>query len=313
MIIPAIMAGSADKPAPAVLAWEEQKPAGDANKNWDCCDVSGNKMVAGIDGGRLYYFDGTEWSEQQPAGDVNQRWLFAKVEGNTIFAGAYGKRLWFYNGTSWAEVRPIDDNDYNWLFGDLDGGKMLAIQIATGDNPNANFYYFNGTAWDKWATLGDFTANRFNSVSLDGSVPRIIVGIDGGRLNFITAKDTLSEQQPAGNANKDWNAVAAKQGKALAATKAGTPASPTGRLYYYNGSTWSELQPEGDVERLYYSVSMQFGKFFVSASTSKIYFYNTTSWESEQPSGSAVLYDYVAISGNRRIVAKNNGRLYAFK
>ncbi len=54
------------------VTWSETQPAGNANKAWRCCNMSsdGSKMLAGVNGGRLYLYSGGSWSETQPAGIV---------------------------------------------------------------------------------------------------------------------------------------------------------------------------------------------------------------------------------------------------
>ena len=36
------------------ITWSEEKPAGDANKDWYLVSISGDKMIAGVYGSRLY-------------------------------------------------------------------------------------------------------------------------------------------------------------------------------------------------------------------------------------------------------------------
>ena len=65
------------------VEWSEEQPAGAADKGWRCCSIafdgSNVRMLVGIDGGRLYYYNGSSWSEQQPAGDADKDWLSCSI------------------------------------------------------------------------------------------------------------------------------------------------------------------------------------------------------------------------------------------
>ena len=87
----------------------EQKPAGDVNKVWYAISISGDKMLAGVDGGRLYYFDGTSWEEVRPAGDIDKNWYSVSISGDKMLAGVYNGRLYHL------DVTPPSSNTTNFF------------------------------------------------------------------------------------------------------------------------------------------------------------------------------------------------------
>ena len=56
----------------------------------------------------------------------------------------------------------------------------------------------------------------------------------------------FTEQQPAGDVNKNWYAGSIAFDGSSVRMLAGVY---NGRLYYYNGSSWAEQQPAGDVNK----------------------------------------------------------------
>lgn len=117
-------------PAPDVIQpqvvtvhqWFEVQPAGDANKSWSVAgsDASGNVLLQGIQGGRLYLStdNGVTWPEIRPIGDVDAGWRVAAVSGTGqyIVAGVTYGRLWrsANGGSGWSEIQPAGDVDIWW-------------------------------------------------------------------------------------------------------------------------------------------------------------------------------------------------------
>ena len=80
------------------VTWSETQPAGNANKAWRCCNMSsdGSKMLAGVNGGRLYLYSGGSWSETQPVGNADKNWYATAMssDGSKMLAGVYDGRLY---------------------------------------------------------------------------------------------------------------------------------------------------------------------------------------------------------------------------
>jgi hypothetical protein len=66
-------------------------------------------MIAGVNNGRLYYYNGSSWSETQPAGDTNKYWYSCSISGDKMIAGVDVGRL--YTGSS-----PRTINNFFLLF-----------------------------------------------------------------------------------------------------------------------------------------------------------------------------------------------------
>ncbi len=85
------------------VEWSEEQPAGAADKGWRCCSIafdgSNVRMLVGIDGGRLYYYNGSSWSEVQPAGTTDKNWRCCSIafDGTSVrmLAGVDGGRLYY--------------------------------------------------------------------------------------------------------------------------------------------------------------------------------------------------------------------------
>gem|GEM_PF-6950222 len=88
---------SADMPS----SWTEQLPTIDGNQGvdtrWESVSISGDKIVAAVYGGRLYYYNGSSWSEQQPAGNVDKDWQSVSISGDKIVAGEFAKTTHTWN------------------------------------------------------------------------------------------------------------------------------------------------------------------------------------------------------------------------
>ena len=75
----------------------------------------------------------------------------------------------------------------------------------------------------------------------------------GGRARSMNVEFT--EQQPAGDANKNWRCCSIAFDGSNVRMIAGAYG---GRLYYYNGSAWAEVQPAGAMNKDWRSCSIAF-------------------------------------------------------
>jgi hypothetical protein len=83
------------------------------------------------------------------------------------------------------------------------------------------------------------------------------------------------------------------------------------RLWYYDGSSWTEQQPAGDVTANWNSLDIADGKMVACIYGGRLYYFNGTSWSEQQPAGNANKnWIKVACSGNRIVASIGNGRLY---
>jgi len=139
-------------------SFTEQKPAGDANKDWRDYIVSddGQILFACIPGGRFYRSEnaGSNWSEVQPAGNVNAGWVCidASSDCNYVWAGCDGGRLYKSTdgGDSWSEVRPAGSNankDWRNLTVSRDGSKVIVT------NSSDNKVWFSSDYGVNWTEV----------------------------------------------------------------------------------------------------------------------------------------------------------------
>ena len=138
------------------ISWSETRPAGDVDKNWNCCAISGDgqKILAGISSGRLYVSTdgGANWSETRPAGDANKSWRGCGISsnGNTMLAGDWGNgRLWLStDGANWSETRPAGDMGRYWQAIAVSGNGQILIAGIWGGR-----LYISTNAGTNWAEI----------------------------------------------------------------------------------------------------------------------------------------------------------------
>ena len=94
----------------------------------------------------------------------------------------------------------------------------------------------------------------------------------------------------------------------------------SGRLYYYDGSSWAEVQPAGNYSRNWYSCSIAFDgssvRMLAGVEGGRLYYYDGSSWSEEQPAGNYNKNWYscsIAFDGSsvRMLSGYAIGRLYS--
>jgi photosystem II stability/assembly factor-like uncharacterized protein len=93
--------------------WDEVDPVGDsAEHDWMCCATSNNnsRMLAAVQSGRLYLYDGDEWDEIYPPGGTatNKDWRSVAISdnGKIMFAAVYGGSVYqsLDYGSTWSTL-----------------------------------------------------------------------------------------------------------------------------------------------------------------------------------------------------------------
>lgn len=116
---------------------------------------------------------------------------------------------------------------------------------------------------------------------------------------------------PAGEVYRVWQDAGADNGKFILCSF--STSEGEGRIYYYDGSSWSEEQPAGDTDKQWSGCDMDGGNMIACAIQGRLYFYNGSFWSEEQPAGdSNMAWKCCAISGNKMIAGVENGRLYFY-
>ena len=159
----------------------EERPAGDAARNWHSAGMTadGSVWFAGYDPGRLYRKSGGVWAEVRPAGDTAQKWISSKcsADGTYVVAVCSGGRAYrsVNGGTSWSEIRP--DGDVNKTYYDCavsdDGQKILLAEQVGGIWVSLD----GGTTWTHPAAM----ATSFG-VGCEIAASLMIVAINAGDI-----------------------------------------------------------------------------------------------------------------------------------
>ncbi len=245
--------------------WSETRPAGDTSNSWYAVDsdASGLNLIAAVNSGygggtgRVYVTanGGTSWSETQPLGNVSRSWEAVAIDasGQDLYAViSYGQAYASHNGgTSWSQITPPGfTGGEGWVSIDTDsiGDKVILAatygRLFVSDD--------GGATWTQKTPAG--AQNRAwtdVAVSADGSVLMaafsagdVYVSTDGG-INW---------------SDKTWS-LGGKYWKSLALDGDGVNMLASvydGRVYRStdSGTNWEEVQPAGDANKNWYSVSV---------------------------------------------------------
>lgn len=116
-----------------------------------------------------------------------------------------------------------------------------------------------------------------------------------------------TQSNPTGGSYRFKYVSIQSDGKAVVANDAG-------RLWYYDGSSWSEQRPDGiDSDRRWSGVSIDGGKILAcsdsfTAGSGRVWLYSGGSWSEVQPNGSsAQRWNGCSISGSKMLVWQNSG------
>lgn len=270
--------------------------------------VEGGKVfIAAIHQGALYKYEGGQWLSIPPVGGSPvYRWGSISDDGKKWIIPIYAGRLYLWDGAQYIEQQPAGNSDRNWQFACISGdGKRILAGIYGG-----RLYYFDGSGWAQVQPAGNSDRNWFSgAISFNGT--KYMAGIDNGRLYRYDGSQFI-EEQPVGNIDAQF--------MALAMDNAGNSVV-AGRLYarIYEktvGGSWSEVQPAGNINRLWRqaSISSKGFKHYISgwAGTNGFtYFYNGSSWIDEGIfNGISANVSGAMAHNGRRIIAGTNNRLY---
>ena len=192
------------------INWSENRPAGNANKNWKCVASSSDSstLYAGIydssSTGKLYYgsYSGALWTEIKPKGtSIASAWagVDCSADGTRVIVIEYGKRIWmsYNNGTTWAELRPAGDVNKNWYFVECDrDASVIAVGVNGGRLYISNDY---GTTWNERRPAGDLDISWSGiSMNEDGMIMTAVI-FGGLAYHSIDSGATWSEVMPVGS------------------------------------------------------------------------------------------------------------------
>lgn len=77
-----------------------------------------------------------------------------------------------------------------------------------------------------------------------------------------------------------------------------------------SGPVWTELRPAGDVDRNWNCVSIDGNKILIGELDGRLWYFNGSSWSEQQPYGYAVDIDWlhVCVAGNEMVASDFSGR-----
>lgn len=251
--------------------------------------------------------------EQTPAGNVDYTWNGCEISEDgekCIAVGSPGHVYIKVNGV-WSQKTP-GGSTQGWRGCDINN---TGCAVVTYD-PGRIFYTTDfGDNWTELRPKGDFDGYwQYVKFSSDGT--KLIVCESYGnntKGRIYTSNDSgqnWTEQQPAGNTNGYWYRcdISSDGSKFIVSDEV-----DIGKVFYYNGSSWSNISPAGG--KGYGAVSLNFdGSIRIAGvfSTGRLYKYNSV-WNEIQPAGNV---DKMWISsdlsndGYRAVVCAYGGRLY---
>ncbi|MBF0504546.1 MAG: BatD family protein [Candidatus Omnitrophica bacterium] len=238
--------------------WVEIQPDGNNDENWNTAAISsdGSHLIVGeynngtTNRGRLFFSKdgGATWSETQPAGATEQYWKFVTTssDGSHFMAGINGGQI--YTGVlSGGIISWTGGVSRGWYVGASSSDESY---LLAGVYVGRLYYSTNGTAGTPtWTETRPAGANNYvwnaGSISSDGT--HMMAGIQGGEV-FISTNGATSWSETKPQIDQNWDTVASsRDGKYLMA-------GHDRHLYHSvdGGSTWSENQPAGNLNRYWY-------------------------------------------------------------
>lgn len=128
---------------------------------------------------------------------------------------------------------------------------------------------------ENWSVHAEFPSK--NVQALDVHKEKILAAGQNGRVKLFDGTSWI-EQQPAGNADKNW--ILAVLGSTHMIVGA-----YNGRLYLHDGTSWSEQQLAGNVDKPWFCGAHYKGKFVVSTYPGRLYYFDGSSWSEIVPYG----------------------------
>ncbi len=302
------------------LKWDEIMPAGDTNKNWYSVaeDSTGNTILIGVNGGRLYLSQdgGFSWQEKQPAGNADKAWQTVACDGSgkNLIAAVNSGRLYVSSdfGQSWQEKQPAGNYNKAWK---ASASNSTGSQLLAAVN-NGRMYISrdSGVNWSEVRPNGNKNMG-WSMIESNSSGSVIIAGVTGG--NLYLSKDSgnnWTEVKPLGATIKEWiSAGMSSSGSNIIV------AARNGRLYISadTGSTWRETQPAGNSNKNWSRVdSDSTGQHLVAAISTGSFYTSSDGgqkWIERWPAGGGSKSWFIAslnAGGTSFLAGVYSGRLY---
>jgi len=218
-------------------SWSEIAPHGEnADKYWQTTAMSsdGSRIIAGIEGGRLYIStdSGETWDETTPEGNASKSWYTSAMngDGSKIIAGVWGGWLHISTdgGTSWDVTDPIpDDEEKNKFWSSASMSSDGSTIVAAIYNDRMLLSEDIGNSWTETQPAGDENY-AWNTTAISGDGNYILAGIFEGYAYLSTNSGNSWTQQEIGVSSiMRWatSSISSDGSKAIIGS------SPSGRLY----------------------------------------------------------------------------------
>lgn len=236
-------------------SWTERKPAGDIDQEWYWCGMSsdGQYQYAVVKGGRCWASSdyGVTWAEIYPTGTAeNKNWRCGSVDstGRYLTIGAGSGRLYtsdnYGAAGSWTERQPAGAVD-KWWFACASDATGRYRQAA-----GSSICYISDDYGETWVSVSTAYNVYGCAMSSDGKV-RILVDYGGRvyRSRSYGLPGTWTEEQPAGDYNRNWACCASD-----ATGEYNLAAISNGRIYWTEYSYLDGLGATLSGLRLQYGV-----------------------------------------------------------
>jgi hypothetical protein len=222
-----------------IINWVFQLP-----DHWGPVAISGNKILAVKNHARLWLFNGSTWVEEQPAGNVNKYWLLVGISGNNMVAVEYHGLIYYNNGSGWVPQNGVGQpNISNWTDVSICGNRILVVSAYIAFSYNGMVWYYNGSTWayiwseptDVYSLWRGCSISDNHAVMTRGTDVLYFVGGDiAQKINwYFIGLGSIT----------DWYSVDIYDDHILLG------ATNPGRLWLWDGFSWTEQQPAGDIDR----------------------------------------------------------------
>ena len=238
--------------------WTDISPtvSGTPHWNWGIFSKDGSKLI--VAGTRLFISSdfGVNWTEVQPKGDVDSNWKSAAIssDGNYLIASEVGGRIYrsVDGGVNWIETKP---------FGDIDTSAKLKMN-SVGDKIiiiNLTHLFISSDYGATWTEKITGQSYNFTDIDIDFSGQTLIVSgrqvwgsLDFGVSWFsINSYGSTHYKTVAVSGNGMYMAYNNQNDRLLVSSD--------------QGNTWTETRPDGDVNRNYTQLSLNFSGYILTA------------------------------------------------
>ena len=208
---------------------------------WDChapstaiWGSSAADVFIGSENGKIHHFDGAAWSFQTRLSYQEIRGIWGSGPADVFAAGAGNypfNNIWHHDGTDWMVMTAIADVTFSSLWGSS-GDNILA-----GAYPGRVFRYDGSD----WSLMTEIAGPPYRSLKIWGSGPDNVYAVAGDlMLRYDGVSWTAVE---TGLRFKNYSGIwgSGPDDIFVVSGATGFAGKVWGRIYHYDGSSWSEV------------------------------------------------------------------------